>query len=56
LLTEIASRLKQCVRESDIVARMGGDEFIILLREVSDARQVANSMQTPHSGDFQTST
>jgi diguanylate cyclase (GGDEF)-like protein len=40
LLTEVANRLKQCVRESDIVARVGGDEFIILLREVSDTRQV----------------
>ena len=40
LLTEVANRLKQCVRESDAVARVGGDEFIILLREVSDARQV----------------
>jgi diguanylate cyclase (GGDEF)-like protein len=40
LLTEVANRLKQCVRESDVVARVGGDEFIILLREVSDARQV----------------
>ena len=37
LLTEIAKRLKQCVRESDVVARVGGDEFVILLREVSDA-------------------
>ena len=41
LLTEIANRLKQCVRESDAVARVGGDEFVILLREVSDADQVA---------------
>ena len=40
LLIEVANRLKQCVRESDAVARVGGDEFIILLREVSDARQV----------------
>src|SRR5208282_3169657 len=37
---EVANRLKQCVRESDAIARVGGDEFIILLREVSDARQV----------------
>ncbi len=40
MLTEIANRLRQCVRESDVVARVGGDEFIILLREVSDANQV----------------
>ena len=41
LLSDVAKRLNQCVRESDIVARVGGDEFIILLREVSDASQVA---------------
>jgi diguanylate cyclase (GGDEF)-like protein len=40
LLIEIANRLKQCVRESDIVSRVGGDEFTILLREISDALQV----------------
>lgn len=31
LLREIASILKQCVRENDIVARTGGDEFSILM-------------------------
>jgi diguanylate cyclase (GGDEF)-like protein len=40
VLIDIANRLMQCVRESDVVARFGGDEFIILLREVSDASQV----------------
>ena len=41
LLIEIASRLKQCVGESDVVARIGGDDFTILLREVTDADQVS---------------
>ncbi len=33
LLIMIANRLKDCVRNSDIVARIGGDEFTIHLSE-----------------------
>jgi diguanylate cyclase (GGDEF)-like protein/PAS domain S-box-containing protein len=36
LLKEIAKRIKGCMRETDTVSRQGGDEFIILLQEVSD--------------------
>lgn len=35
LLTEVARRLSSCVREEDTVARMGGDEFIVVLNELS---------------------
>lgn len=36
LLIEVTSRLLSCVRDEDTVARQGGDEFIILLPNISD--------------------
>ncbi|MCK6404800.1 MAG: PAS-domain containing protein [Rhodocyclaceae bacterium] len=34
LLVEIARRLREAVRETDAVVRLGGDEFIVLLRDI----------------------
>lgn len=34
LLQAVAARLQNCVRESDTLARWGGDEFVIILSEV----------------------
>lgn len=37
LLTNIASRLKDCVRREDTIARLGGDEFAILLVNIESS-------------------
>jgi diguanylate cyclase (GGDEF)-like protein/PAS domain S-box-containing protein len=37
LLTAIAARLKACLRESDIAARNGGDEFVVVIDHSNEA-------------------
>ena len=47
LLCLVASRIKSSVRESDVVARIGGDEFIVLLEGLSgreDAEKLAKNI------------
>ncbi len=47
LLKEVAQRMLHCVRESDTVSRIGGDEFVLLLTTVAaedDATQVAQKI------------
>jgi diguanylate cyclase (GGDEF)-like protein/PAS domain S-box-containing protein len=54
LLQQVAVRLSACVREVDTVARIGGDEFSIVLVGIKDAvdaqllcRRVLETFQTP---------
>jgi len=41
LLKSVALRLKTCVRSSDAVSRKGGDEFVLLLSEITHAEDAA---------------
>ena len=45
LLLEIASRLRASVREGDVVARVGGDEFTIVLQELEKKEDAASMAQ-----------
>ncbi|MFI5233243.1 MAG: EAL domain-containing protein [Gemmatimonadales bacterium] len=54
LLTEVAARLRTCVRPDDVVARLGGDEFTVLLNDVTGvadveraARRIQNALAMP---------
>jgi len=40
LLIEIAQRLDACMRTGDIVARVGGDEFVLLIQDLAEADEL----------------
>lgn len=54
VLREVAARLQESLRESDVAARIGGDEFAVLLAEVEGtggaleaARRIQSSLNRP---------
>jgi diguanylate cyclase (GGDEF)-like protein len=60
VLVELAARVQSCVRAGDTVARIGGDEFIVLLDGVTGAQDAArvaakviDAVQAPYQLDGQ---
>ena len=49
LLQAVAHRLRTCVRESDTVARVGGDEFVVLLNTVSQTQDATCVAEKIHA-------
>ena len=61
LLKEVGARLKACVREGDTVSRLGGDEYVVMLEELSPdlneagrqtegiANNMLNALNRPYS-------
>ena len=39
-LIQLASRLKDAFRDSDVIGRIGGDEFFIFLRNIPEVKQI----------------
>ncbi|MDD4910879.1 MAG: diguanylate cyclase [Sideroxydans sp.] len=61
LLIETAKRIKKCIRESDTVARMGGDEFTAILCDVGTgngkeivAQKILDAIRAPYQLHEQT--
>lgn len=45
VLCEVAARLRACVRDEDVVARVGGDEFVALIADPPSPEHVADMME-----------
>ncbi len=47
-LMQFSERIKECIRSTDTIARMGGDEFAILIEEFNSPREVFKIARRVH--------
>ena len=55
LLCDVATRITQCVRDTDVVARLGGDQFVVVLTDIQspdDAARMADKLLEAMHGSF----
>lgn len=60
LLKEVVSRINECIREEDLISRIGGDEFIVMFEETGKgeiekiAERILDYVAEPYSinGDY----
>jgi len=48
ILIEVAQRISNCIREEDTVSRQGGDEFTLLLNDISSTNQCEQTLTRIH--------
>ncbi len=48
LLIEVAKRISEVVREQDTVSRQGGDEFVVLLKDIAPSQQYKQVIERIH--------
>lgn len=46
VLKVVAQRIQKCIRASDTISRVGGDEFVVLLQDISDPEEVMRIAHT----------
>ncbi len=55
LLIEAARRISSCIRETDTVARFGGDEFVVMLSELNEDRSESTAQASNVAEKIRTS-
>ncbi len=58
VLSEVANNLRSCFRNADVIGRIGGDEFIVFLKNISHkdviedkAKKIAEAFKNTYSGE-----